>query len=160
VEHGETNGGEAAELKDTSSQVSTERWESGSVFTESGSWYQCYPDPDSIRSVDPDPYLESGSKRAQLDPDWMRIWIGIQPKMLDPDPYQTKHCRLLCRIRIRIQSVAESGSSVLLNSDPIRIQTKIYYDSVNFFASGNLLVWSLLIQTRIRLSHFSDLYLL
>jgi hypothetical protein len=21
-----------------------------------------------------------------LDPDWIRIWIGIQPKMLDPDP--------------------------------------------------------------------------
>ncbi len=20
-----------------------------------------------------------------LDPDWIRIWIGIQPKMLDPD---------------------------------------------------------------------------
>ncbi len=23
-----------------------------------------------------------------LDPDWIRIWIGIQPKMLDPDRYQ------------------------------------------------------------------------
>jgi hypothetical protein len=23
-----------------------------------------------------------------LDPDWIRIRIGIQPKMLDPDPYQ------------------------------------------------------------------------
>jgi hypothetical protein len=23
-----------------------------------------------------------------LDPDWIRIWIGVQPKMLDPDPYQ------------------------------------------------------------------------
>ncbi len=21
-----------------------------------------------------------------LDPDWIRIWIGVQPKMLDPDP--------------------------------------------------------------------------
>jgi hypothetical protein len=21
-----------------------------------------------------------------LDPDWIRIWIGSQPKMLDPDP--------------------------------------------------------------------------
>jgi hypothetical protein len=20
-----------------------------------------------------------------LDPDWIRIWIGVQPKMLDPD---------------------------------------------------------------------------
>ena len=23
-----------------------------------------------------------------MDPDWIRIRIGIQPKMLDPDPYQ------------------------------------------------------------------------
>ncbi len=23
-----------------------------------------------------------------LNPDWIRIRIGIQPKMLDPDPYQ------------------------------------------------------------------------
>ena len=23
-----------------------------------------------------------------LDPDWIRIRIGIQPKMPDPDPYQ------------------------------------------------------------------------
>jgi len=30
------------------------------------------------------------------DPDWIRIRISIQPKMLDPDPYQMntdlKHC--------------------------------------------------------------------
>ncbi len=23
-----------------------------------------------------------------MDPDWIRIWVSIQPKMLDPDPYQ------------------------------------------------------------------------
>jgi hypothetical protein len=50
-------------------------------------------DPDSIGSVDPD--SESGSDPIRipffqflvikaLDPDWIRI--GIQPKMLDPDP--------------------------------------------------------------------------
>ena len=55
-------------------------------------------DPVSVRSVDTDP--DSGKKKKlnifqlyifffvikTLDPDWIRIWIGIQPKMLDPEP--------------------------------------------------------------------------
>ncbi len=40
-------------------------------------------DPDSIRPVDPDQFLVIKT----LDPDWIRI--GIQPKMLGPDPYQS-----------------------------------------------------------------------
>jgi hypothetical protein len=47
-------------------------------------------DPHSIGLVDPDFfsavifYLFLVIKA--LDPDWIRIWIGVHPKMLDPDP--------------------------------------------------------------------------
>ncbi len=46
-----------------------------------------------------------------LDPDWIqiRIWIGIQPEMLDLDPYQmntdSKHCT------VKMHHLFVSGSS-------------------------------------------------
>ncbi len=53
---------------------------------------QCFGsglDPDSIMSVDPDMASESGSgyRRAIFSKFWSsKPCIGIQPKMLDPDP--------------------------------------------------------------------------
>ena len=35
------------------------------------------------------------------DPDWIRIRIGIQPKMLDPDPYQMNTDLQPCSVQYR-----------------------------------------------------------
>jgi hypothetical protein len=49
-----------------------------------------------------------------LDPDWIRIRISIQPKMLDPDPYQMnadpQPCKKYCWIQLlsRTWAVAEA----------------------------------------------------
>jgi hypothetical protein len=78
-------------------------------------------DPDTLRSLDPvrirNPDPDPGGQTVvfdtkicflqlciffnfikTLDPDWIRI--GIQPKMLDPDPYEMntdpKHCENKC----------------------------------------------------------------
>ncbi len=49
--------------------------------------YAVFPDPDSIRSVDPDPYLESGSGLPYPDPDpLVRGMDPVPDPALDPDP--------------------------------------------------------------------------
>ncbi len=55
-----------------------------------------------------------------LDPDWIRIRIGIQPKMMDPDPYQLNTDPKHCLGSIGRFQCAYASSVLHVNADPDR----------------------------------------
>ncbi len=57
-----------------------------------------------------------------LDPDWIRIWIGLQPQPLDPDsdPEKMNTDPKPC-IRTILRDLLKSSNSVLDHGYPIRV---------------------------------------